>query len=53
MATIDYNGLILQCQSLATLVVLPESPDKTDVLKLALPKTPLIDTPKTIGTNEG
>jgi len=37
MAMIDYNGLILQCQSLATLVnkvVLLESSDKTDELNL-------------------
>jgi len=37
MAMIDYNGLKLQCQSLATLVnrvVLLESSDKTDELNL-------------------
>jgi len=37
MAEIDYNGLILQCQSLATLinrVLLLKSSDKTDELNL-------------------
>ena len=37
MTVIDYNGLILQCQSLATLlnrVLLLESSDKTDELNL-------------------
>ena len=52
MAVIDYNGLILQCQSLAKLVnrvLLLESSDKTDELNLLSLKRLLLTLQKTFG----